>query len=100
MKEVKRERSRSKSPIKHELKVIGKDEHEDKFKHVKSEVVWNSVEFDKKSKKDKFLRLMGANKRKNSESNNEENKQLSEEILKNFKKIETDLAIQFEQGRK
>lgn len=43
---------------------------------------------------------MGANKHKNSENNNEENKQLSEEILKNFKKIETDLAIQFEQGRK
>jgi hypothetical protein len=71
---------------------------EDNFKHIKSEVVWNAVEFDSKNRKDKFLRLLGAKKQKGSEI--KEDKDLTEKLKQTYKKIESDLASQFDMSRR
>jgi hypothetical protein len=117
-KELKRERSRShsiektednkdiktgkekKSNKDEEVHVIGKEEHcEEKYQHIKSEVIWNAIEFgNNKNKKDKFLRLMGANKHKHGEV--KEDKELGEKIALSFKKIEKDLENQFDISRR
>jgi len=106
----KRERSRSPNTEQIIKKHDNNDEKSEtesnnKNKHIKSEVVWNAVNFENKNKKEKFLRLMGAYKGKdlNSVSQSEAtNNKLSEELTKNFKKIESDLTNQFYQtiGRK
>ena len=108
IKEEKRERSRSKSPkkIEKEKKPSEVKEIKEEPKHIKSEVIWNAVEFENKNKKDKFLRLLGANKHK-KESGAETNdanvsKNLSEQLTNSFKKIERDLEQQYlnSRGRK
>ncbi len=106
IKKIKRERSRSRSESSKKIEdiKIPSDEKETKeeTKHIKSEVIWNAVEFENKNKKDKFLRLLGANKHKKETENNNVSKNLSEQLTNNFKKIERDLEQQFfnSRGRK
>ena len=74
------------------------EDDENKFQHIKSEIVWNAVEFENKNRKDKFLRLLGAKKHKNSEI--KEDKELTEKLKQDYKKLESDLASQFDMSRR
>jgi hypothetical protein len=65
--------------------------------HIKSEIIWKAVEFDNDKKKDKFLRLLGAKKSKNTEPDTFADEKLTKDLTKSFKKIEEDLTKQFYQ---
>lgn len=108
-KERKRERSRSNTPPKKESKnktktniekelPVTEDNNEIDLNHhhIKSEIIWNSVKFDNDSKKEKFLRLMGAKKNPgNKKIDDKKSEELSEKLANTFKHIENDLTNQF-----
>jgi hypothetical protein len=65
---------------------------QDEQKHIKSEVIWNNVNFHNDKKKDKFLKLLGAKKPGVVVDNS---KLDGERLENNFKKIQSDLTKQF-----
>ena len=105
IKDKSRERSRSKDQIKQKVTETFKEEKKEKSQkessiqntgYIKSEVIWNSVQFEDEKRKDKFLKLMGANKKNQTEgSTSKLDKKESEKLQNNFQKIESDLTKQY-----
>jgi len=105
IKEKSRERSRSKEQIKQKVTETLKEEKKEKPKeessnqntgYIKSEVIWNSVQFEDEKRKEKFLKLMGAKKKNQTDgSTSKLDKKESEKLQNNFQKIESDLTKQY-----
>ena len=105
IKDKSRERSRSKDQIKQKVTETFKEEKKEKSQkessiqntgYIKSEVIWNSVQFEDEKRKDKFLKLMGAKKKNQTEgSTSKLDKKESEKLQNNFQKIESDLTKQY-----
>jgi len=99
--EITRERSRSKEQLKKietepKQEKPKQDERNTNKAYIKSEVIWNSVSFEDEKRKEKFLKLMGAKKKHQSDSSsNSLDKKESEKIQDTFQKIERDLTKQY-----
>lgn len=102
--ETSRERSRSKEdknkivetkPEKEKEHSKSNSETQNKA-YIKSEVIWNSVEFGDDKRKEKFLKLMGAKKKNQIETSSTKlDKSETEKLKQTFHKIDSDLTKQF-----